>query len=73
MGVRGEPLEAAETCGILSAREIEITSRNDAVDIVKKIRSKEYSAEEVTIAFCKRAAIAQQLVNGLDLNPWING
>jgi amidase len=56
-------LEAPKTCGILTEREISITGDNDAVDIVEKIRQQEYTAEEVTVAFCKRAAIAQQLVN----------
>ena len=55
-------LEVPVACGVLTAREIEITSDNDAVDIVEKIRDEVYTAEEVTIAFCKRAAIAQQLV-----------
>lgn len=56
-------LEVPKTCGILTEREISITGDNDAVDIVEKIRQQEYTAEEVTVAFCKRAAIAQQLVN----------
>jgi amidase len=55
-------LDIPNTCGILTEREITITSDNDAVDIVEKIRSQEYTAEEVTVAFCKRAAVAQQLV-----------
>jgi amidase len=56
-------LEVPKTCGILTEREISITEDNDAVDIVEKIRQQEYTAEEVTVAFCKRAAIAQQLVS----------
>jgi hypothetical protein len=51
-----------ETCGILSAKEIEITSKYDAVDIANLIKDGKYTAEAVTTAFCKRAAIAQQLV-----------
>ena len=51
-----------ETCGILSSREVEITSRYDAVELLAKVRAKEISAEETTLAFCKRAAIAQQVV-----------
>ncbi|KAH0164461.1 amidase, partial [Aureobasidium melanogenum] len=58
-------LEVPKTCGILSDREITITEENDAVDIVDKIRQQEYTAEEVTLAFCKRAAVAQQLTNCL--------
>jgi amidase len=51
-----------ETCGILSAEEVVITSKYDAVDIVRLIKDGKYTAEAVTTAFCKRAAIAQQLV-----------
>lgn len=52
-----------EKCGLLTPREVEITgSSNDAVDLLTAIREKTYSAEEVTRAFCKRAAVAQQLV-----------
>ena len=48
-------------CGILTTRELEITE-TDAVVLVQKLISREYSSHEVTLAFCKRAAIAQQLV-----------
>ncbi|KAH0036688.1 amidase, partial [Aureobasidium melanogenum] len=58
-------LEVPKICGILTDREITITEENDAVDIVDKIRQQEYTAEEVTLAFCKRAAVAQQLTNCL--------
>jgi amidase len=50
---------------LLTARELEITCVQDAVVLLEKIHSKEWSAFEVTVAFCKRAAIAQQLVNCL--------
>lgn len=59
---RNNVLDVPLTCGILTSRELHITSDHDAVDLVDKIRSGLFSAEEVTIAFCKRAAIAQQLV-----------
>jgi len=49
----------------LTARELEITCVQDAVALLEKIHSKEWSAFEVTVAFCKRASIAQQLVNCL--------
>ncbi|KAK6524816.1 hypothetical protein TWF281_011714 [Arthrobotrys megalospora] len=51
--------------GILSAREIEITETFDAVELADRIRRRTYSCYEVTLAFCKRAAIAQQLLNCL--------
>ncbi|XWW97156.1 hypothetical protein V2A60_005137 [Cordyceps javanica] len=50
--------------GILSPREIEITE-TDAATLVPKLAAREYTSYEVTLAFCKRAAIAQQLVNCL--------
>lgn len=56
-------LDLPESFGILSEEEIEITSKYDAVDIVGLIKDQKYSAEAVTTAFCKRAAIAQQLVH----------
>ncbi|KAG2159900.1 general amidase [Suillus bovinus] len=53
-----------ESCGLLNAREIEIT--NTLVDVLlKKLASAEWSAVEVTTAFSKRAIVAHQLVNCL--------
>jgi amidase len=60
---RNNVLDVPPTCGILTEKEIDITSNFDAVDIVENIRESVFSAEEVTVAFCKRAAIAQQLVS----------
>ncbi|KAK8196097.1 hypothetical protein M8818_007250 [Zalaria obscura] len=48
----------------LDKKEIEITE-TDAVGIVNKTTTGEWSAEEVAKAFCHRAAIAHQLVNCL--------
>ncbi|KAK7961842.1 amidase [Apiospora aurea] len=53
------------TCGVLNDVECEITSKYDATDLLAKLRLGDFSAEKVTVAFCKRAAIAQQLVNCL--------
>ena len=58
-------LSVPRTCGILSPKELEITEDYDASSLVQAIRSKTLSAEEVATAFCKRAAIAQQLCNCL--------
>lgn len=53
-----------ESCGLLNAREIEIT--NTSVDVLlKKIASAEWTAVDVTTAFSKRAIVAHQLVNCL--------
>lgn len=56
-------LSVPEHCGILTAREFQITQTHDAVDIVNGIASGKLSAREVAVAFCKRAAIAQQMVS----------
>jgi amidase len=49
------------TCGILSQRELGITSLT-ASSLLKLIHKGAYTAVEVTKAFCKRAAIAHQAV-----------
>lgn len=57
LNVTGVPAQ----CGILSEKDLEITE-SYATDIVKKIAAGEWKAEDVTRAFCKRAAIAHQVV-----------
>ena len=51
-----------EASNILSERDREITNVRDATALLEKIHSGEWSAEEVTVAFCKRASLAHQLV-----------
>ncbi|KAJ4349961.1 uncharacterized protein N0V89_008582 [Didymosphaeria variabile] len=58
-------MEVPLTCGILSEEERLITSNHDATSLLEKLKSGSWSAEQVTIAFCKRAAIAHQLTNCL--------
>lgn len=53
------------SCGLLTGRELEITEVEDCVALLEQLHSQKWSALEVTIAFCKRAAIAQQLINPL--------
>ncbi|UKZ50470.1 hypothetical protein TrVGV298_004733 [Trichoderma virens] len=53
------------TCGILSETEIEITSNYDATGLLMGLKVGTWSVEQVTTAFCKRAAIAHQMVNCL--------
>ena len=55
-------LDVPAKCGLLSAKELDITEKYDAVALVDKMVSKELSSSEVTLAFCKRAAIAHQVV-----------
>jgi amidase len=52
-------------CGLLSPKEIEITETSDVAILLQKLASGELSSVEVTTAFCKRAAIAQQTVSFL--------
>ena len=47
--------------GWFTPKELEITD-STASQILEKIASKAWSAEDVTTAFCKRAAAAHQLV-----------
>ncbi|PVH81660.1 amidase [Cadophora sp. DSE1049] len=58
-------LDVSSKCGILTENEIRITTDYDAVGIVDAIHQRLFTAEAVTTAFCKRAAIAQQLTNCL--------
>lgn len=48
--------------GILSDQELAITE-SSASDLVKKLAQGELKAVDVTVAFCKRAALAHQLVS----------
>ncbi len=48
-------------CGLLTARELEITENYDAVALAAALANKTYTAVEVAAAFCKRAVIAHQL------------
>lgn len=55
-------LDIPRTCGILSGKELDITERYDATSLSEAIRSRVLSCVDVASAFCKRAAIAHQLV-----------
>lgn len=63
-------LDVPRLCGLLSDREVQITEHHDAVDIVESISSGKLSAKEVATSFCKRAAIAQQLVRSRTEGVW---
>ncbi|KAK9473854.1 amidase signature domain-containing protein [Dipodascopsis tothii] len=56
-------LSLPETCGLLTERELEITGKYDGTGLLAEIAKGTYTALEVTTAFCKRTAIAQQAVN----------
>jgi len=52
-------------CGILTPAEIRITEQHDATSLVAALSKGTLTSKAVTTAFCKRAAIAQQLTNCL--------
>ena len=52
-----------ETCGLLSAKELEITNTVDVEQILKNLATSKWSSVEVTLAFYKRAIVAQQVVS----------
>jgi amidase len=54
--------EAIPNCGILTAQDLAITAIDDARILRDKMLAKELSCVDVTTAFCKRAAVAQQLI-----------
>ena len=58
-------LAVPRECGLLSAAEITITEDHTVKSLLSALSSRKLSAEAVTTAFCKRAAIAQQLTNCL--------
>ncbi|KAJ5551736.1 hypothetical protein N7535_000321 [Penicillium sp. DV-2018c] len=58
-------MDIPRTCGLLTAKELEITERYDVRGLVREMREGRLKAEEVVRGFCKRAAIAQQLTRCL--------
>jgi len=55
-------LDVPARCGLLTDKELVITSESDVDVILGKLASGEWSSVEVTTAFYKRAIIAQQVV-----------
>ncbi|CEF85401.1 hypothetical protein FGSG_07612 [Fusarium graminearum PH-1] len=53
--------KAVQRSGLLSTKEIDITERFTASELLGKIHSQELTSEEVVVAFSKRASLAQQL------------
>ncbi|TLD39247.1 hypothetical protein E2P81_ATG00234 [Venturia nashicola] len=52
------------TCGLMTEKELALTEK-DATDLLALMARGELKSYDLTLAFCKRAAIAQQLVNCL--------
>lgn len=55
-------LDVPAKCGILTEKELDITQNYSAGELVGKMAAKELTSFEVTLAFCKRAAVAHQVV-----------
>lgn len=58
-------LQVPHQCGILTEIELQITEDFDATELVDELANGNLTSEAVATAFCKRAAIAQQLTNCL--------
>ena len=57
-------IDVPAQCGILSPAELAITER-PADELVKALASGAVKSYDVTLAFCKRSAVAQQLVRSV--------
>ncbi|KLJ09097.1 hypothetical protein EMPG_15479 [Blastomyces silverae] len=55
---------------LLTAREYELTQNYDAIALLRMLRAKEVTSEELTRAFLRRAAIAQHAVNCVTELMW---
>ncbi|OJD31820.1 general amidase [Diplodia corticola] len=55
-------VEFVESCGLLSAEELQLTAMTDARALVEKLASGAISSVRLTTAFIKRTAILQQLI-----------
>lgn len=60
---------AIRKSGILSDREIEITEKYHVASLLAALTDGNMTATEVALAYCKRAAVAHQLVSYSDLGP----
>lgn len=64
-GTNAISLDIPRQSGILSESELAITENYCATELVAELAAGKLTSEEVTVAFSKRAAIAQQLLNCL--------
>jgi amidase len=61
--------QIAEACEFLSQRELSITGEYTVKQLLEALATGTLTAYEVAVAFCKRAAMAQQLVCRPPTNP----
>ena len=65
-------IDLPASSGILSAQELKITE-STASELVPRLAKGELKAVDVTLAFCKRAALAHQLVGSNSGYPGVKG
>lgn len=53
----------------LTEREIELTEKYDAIELLQQLKTKKVTSEELTKAFMRRAALAQYAVS-VTTRPW---
>ncbi|KKZ60309.1 hypothetical protein EMCG_04952 [[Emmonsia] crescens] len=58
-------MDVPRKCGLLNAKELEITEKWDIKGLLQQIAAGKLSSREVSEAFCKRAAISHQLTRCL--------
>lgn len=58
-------MHVPEQCGVLSHFDLEVTSL-PATELVERLATGDLKAVDVTLSFCKRAAVAHQLVSSTD-------
>lgn len=58
-------IETIHSCNILTPQELQWTETTDIRALLSLLASREVSSVQLTTAFCKRAAIAQQLTRCL--------
>jgi hypothetical protein len=64
-------LEFPRQCSILTQAEVRLTEDHDATSLLHEIAAGRVTSVAVTTAFCKRAAIAQQLVSEIIWARWV--
>lgn len=58
-------IDIPRRCGLLTEHELSITEKHDATSLLAELSKGNLKSEQVVTAFCKRAAIAQQVCNCL--------
>lgn len=57
-------MDVPYTSGIMTERELHLTEQ-DATTLLELLAKREVSSYDLTLAFCKRATIAQQVVGAI--------